>query len=164
MCCWRRCKKKKKKKGCATHTAGMSCMQSIESVSSGRQRMEEVGGGGELFRRARVHGGLATRGGVCLTEKDEAQNLLPLLLLFLLQKHTSPLTFFSCFWWEIINDDQSWLFGLWPMRGGGWGDVERAVRWSGGGWERLKGRGRKEVHFRRMGGWKKQKGTITPMF
>lgn len=30
--------KKKKKKGCATHTAGMSCMQSIESVSSGRQR------------------------------------------------------------------------------------------------------------------------------
>lgn len=27
-------------KGCATHTAGMSCMQSIESVSSGRQRGE----------------------------------------------------------------------------------------------------------------------------
>lgn len=64
----------------------------------------------------------------------------------------------------MINDDQSGLFGLWPMRGGGGGEVERAVRWSGGGWERLKGRGRKEVHFRRMGGWKKQKGTITPMF
>lgn len=74
------------------------------------------GGGGALFRRARVHGGLATRGGVCPTEKDEAQNSLPLL-----QKHTSPLTFFSCFWWEIINDDQSRLFGLWPMRGGGGG-------------------------------------------
>lgn len=40
MCWWRRCKKRKRK-GCATHTAGMSCMQSIESVSSGRQRGEE---------------------------------------------------------------------------------------------------------------------------
>lgn len=29
-------KTERKKKGCATHTAGMSCMQSIESVSSGR--------------------------------------------------------------------------------------------------------------------------------
>lgn len=78
--------------------------------------------GGGLFRRARVHGGLGTRGGVCPTEKDEAQNSLPLLLFLpLLQKHTPPLTFFSCFRWEIINDDQSRLFGLWPMRGGGRG-------------------------------------------
>jgi len=30
--------------------------------------------------------------------------------------------------------------------------------------ERLKGRGRKEVNFRRMGGWKKTERTITPMF
>lgn len=37
MYCWRSCK------GCATHTAGMSCMQSIESVS--RKRRE---GGGEV--------------------------------------------------------------------------------------------------------------------
>lgn len=79
------------------------------------------GGGGALFRRARVHGGLATRGGVCPTEKDEAQNSLPLLLFLLPKKHTPPLTFLSCFWWEMINDDQSRLFGLWPMSGGGGG-------------------------------------------
>lgn len=32
------------KKRCATHTAGMSCMQSIESVSRGRQGGREGGG------------------------------------------------------------------------------------------------------------------------
>lgn len=157
--------KKKKKRLCHPHS--WNVMHAVHRVCfKWEAEKGGGGGGGELFRRARVHGGLATRGRVCPTEKDEAQNSLPLLL-FLLQKHTSPLTFFSCFWWEIINDDQSRLFGLWPIRGGGGGlggDVARAVRWSGGGWERLKGRGRKEVHFRRMGGWKKQKGTITPMF
>lgn len=43
-------------KGCATHTAGMSCMQSIESVSRGRHRGEE-GWRGALFGRYRVHRG-----------------------------------------------------------------------------------------------------------
>lgn len=45
---------KKKKKGCATHTAGMSCMQSIESVSSGRQRGRRRRRRGALFGRDRV--------------------------------------------------------------------------------------------------------------
>lgn len=49
------------KKGCATHTAGMSCMQSIESVSSGRQRRGEVG---SSLEEPGCNGGLATRGGV----------------------------------------------------------------------------------------------------
>ncbi|CAB1447857.1 unnamed protein product [Pleuronectes platessa] len=44
-------------KGCATHTAGMSCRQSIESVSRGRQRGEEWWGRGTLFGRDRVHRG-----------------------------------------------------------------------------------------------------------
>lgn len=47
--------------------------------------------------------------------------------------------------------------------GEGCAQGESDVRRRDGGWERLKGRGRKEVHFRRMGGWKKE-GTITPMF
>ena len=63
----------------------------------------------------------------------------------------------------MINDDPSRLFGLWPMRGRR-GNVNRDVRWRDGGWERLKGRGRKEVHFWRMGGLEKTEGTITPMF
>lgn len=42
--------------------------------------------------------------------------------------------------------------------------MNRDVRWRDGGWERLKGRGRKEVHFWRMGGLEKTEGTITPMF
>lgn len=47
-------------KGRATHTAGMSCMQSIESVSRGRQRGE----GGPLWRRHHGAQGLSARGGV----------------------------------------------------------------------------------------------------
>lgn len=120
------------------------------------------GGGGELFRGARVHGGLATRGGVCPAEKDEAQNSLPLLL-FLLQKHTSPLTFFSRFRWEIINDDQSLLFGLWPMRGGAGGGGERreTERWGLG---EVKGQRKKGGTFSEDGRLEKTEGTITPMF
>lgn len=70
--CWRRRFKKKKERkeeeeGCATHTAGMSCMQSIESVSSGRRggwgRVEGPGG----WRWAPPR----------LDEKDEARDSLP---------------------------------------------------------------------------------------
>lgn len=82
----------KKKKGCATHTAGMSCMQSIESVSSGRQRREEVGEEGSSLEEPGCTGGSLLEVGSAPTEKDEAQNSLPLLLLFLIQKHTHTLT------------------------------------------------------------------------
>lgn len=77
--------KKKKKKGCATHTAGMSCMQSIESVSSGRQRREEVGEEGSSLEEPGCTGGSLLEVGSAPTEKDEAQNSLPLLFL---RKHT----------------------------------------------------------------------------
>lgn len=65
-------------KGCATHTAGMSCMQSIESVSSGRQggRRRRRRGGGSLEETGSSRWGLLRR---LLHEKDEAQNSLPLL-------------------------------------------------------------------------------------
>lgn len=60
---------KKKKEACATHTAGMSCMQSIESVSSG--------GEGGLFRRARVHGGSVLEVGSARLKKMKHKTHFP---------------------------------------------------------------------------------------
>lgn len=97
---------KKKRKGCATHTAGMSCMQSIESVSSGRQRGEE-----EEEKRSPLWKRQGARGGVYYDYyfmkkmKHKTHFLTPPPPPP--PKKTPPLTFFFCFWWEIINDDPS---------------------------------------------------------
>lgn len=70
-------KKKKKKKGCATHTAGMSCMQSIESVSSGRQRREEVGEEGSSLEEPGCTGGSLLKVGSARLKKMKLKTHFP---------------------------------------------------------------------------------------
>lgn len=105
VCCWRRCKKKRK--GCATHTAGMSCMQSIESVSSGRQRGEE-----EEEKRSPLWKRQGARGGVYydyyfMKKMKHKTHFLTPPPPPPPKKNPSINLFFFCFWWEIINDDPS---------------------------------------------------------
>lgn len=147
------------------HPHSWNVMHAVHRVCFKREA-EGGGGGGEEGRRGTLFGrqgaqGLAARGGVhhhfyYFMKKMKHKTCFPPDQTPP-PKKTSPLTFFfsSPFGGKLSMTIHHGLFGLRPMRGEG-KCVERDVRRRDGGGERLKGRGRKEVHFRRMGGWKKK--------
>lgn len=143
----------------------MSCMQSIESVSSGRQRGEE-----EEEKRSPLWKRQGARGGVYydyyfmkkmkhkthfLTppappppKKTPSINLFFLLLV-------------GNYQWRSITG--CLVFGRWEERGNV--ERERDVRWRDGGLGEVKGQRKKGGTFSEDGRLeKKQRGTITPMF
>ena len=166
MYCWRRCKR-------LCHPHSWNVMHAVHRVCFEREAEgggeERRGGEGNPLWKRQGAQRLGARGGVYylyyyyfmkkMKQKTHFPPALP-------QKNFSINLFFFLsslpFWWEIINDDPSWLFGLQPTRGEGKCEERREME--GWGLVEVKGQRKKGGTFSEDGRLDKKEGTITPMF